>query len=199
MESLRDILSVPIVRKMLSVRSESSGPYAVCFRAYSHAKFVAVLRGRFELQLAGETTATSLQQGDCFMLTTGRAYRIFNADVPETDATTLYAADRRIDGVVRWGAGVMDTVTIGGRAIFNSAGIDWLRSRLPPFVRLPAGTVEAECFRAILTLLCGDPEGALGAEFAADRFVGILLVQVLRQLLTRDAAQTPIWLKEIAQ
>jgi len=49
--SLLDVLSSPIVQGLMSVRSESSGPFAVVFRAYEHAKFVAVLRGRFDLQI----------------------------------------------------------------------------------------------------------------------------------------------------
>jgi len=179
---LLDTLSVPIVQTVMSVRSESSGPYALQFRAYEHAKFVAVIRGRFDLQLEGEVRPTRLRQGDCYILTNGRPYRVFNASVPETDATALYSAKRAIDGVVRWGDGIADTVTIGSRAIFNPEGAAWLRDRLPPFVRIPAGTAEAERFCAIVTLLCGEPQGALCATFAADRYIGILLVQVLRHL-----------------
>ncbi len=145
--SLLDVLSVPIVQGLMSVRSESSGPFAVVFRTYEHAKFVAVLR------------------------------------VPETDAATLYSADRRMAGTVRWGDRVADTVTVGSRVIFNPEGAARIRDRLPPFIRIPAGTAEAVRFRAILTLLCGDPEEAPGAAFAADRCVGILLVQVVRHLL----------------
>jgi hypothetical protein len=167
----------------MSVRSENSGPFAVVFRAYEHAKFVAVLRGRFDLQIEGETSPTRIRRGDGYMLTNGRPYRIFNADVPETDAGTLFSANRRMDGVVRWGNGVADTVTVGSRVIFNPVGAAWLRDRLPPLIHLPAGTTEAVHFRAVLNLLCGEPEGALGATFAADKYIGILLVQVLRRLL----------------
>jgi hypothetical protein len=166
----------------MSVRSESSGPFAVAFRAYEHVKFVALLRGRFDLQIEGESTPTRVRRGDGYMLTDGRSYRIFNADVPSTDAATLYSAERRIAGIVRWGDGVADTVTVGTRVIFNPPGAAWIRGRLPPFIRIPAGTAEALRFRAILNLLCGEPEGLPGATVAADRYVGILLVQVLRRL-----------------
>jgi hypothetical protein len=181
--SLLDVLSVPIVQGLMSVRSESSGPFAVVFRTYEHAKFVAVLRGRFDLQIEGAPTPTRVRRGDCYMLTNGMSYRIFNANVPETDAATLYSADRRMAGTVRWGDGVADTVTVGSRVIFSPEGTARIRERLPPLIRIPAGTAEAVRFRAILTLLCGDPEGAPGAAFAADRYVGILLVQVVRHLL----------------
>jgi len=182
----------------MSVRSESSGPYAVTFRAYEHVKFVAVLRGRFDLQLEGAVHATSLRQGDCYMLTNGAEYRIFNADVPETDAAALYAANRGIDGVVRWGDGPADTVTIGSRASFIPQTVDWLRHRLPPFIRIPEGTATALRFRATLTLLCEDPEGAAGSAFVADRFVGILIAEVLRHLLAVDDVQLPQWFSEFA-
>ena len=166
----------------MSVRSESSGRFAVMFRAYDHVKFVAVLRGRFDLQIENGTPPTRVRRGDCYMLTNGRPYRIFNADVPETDAGTLFSADRRMDGVVRWGDGVADTVTVGSRVIFNPVGAAWLRDRLPPLIHIPAGTTEAARFRAVLNLLYGEPEGAQGAAVAADKYIGILLVQVLRRL-----------------
>lgn len=182
MDPLIDILSVTVVQKLMSVRSESSGSYAVRFPAYEHVKFIALLRGRFGLQIEGDANPTSVEEGDCYMLTDGRAYRIFNANVPATDAATLYSADRGMDGVVRWGSGVVDTVTVGTRAILNAQGAAWVSRRLPPFVRIPARTAEAARFGAILNLLCDESEAALGATFAADRYVGILLVQVLRHV-----------------
>ena len=117
----------------------------VAFPAYEHAKFVAVLRGGFDLQIEGESTPIRLRRGDCYMLTNGTAYRIFNADVAATDAASLYAADSRIDGVVRWGEGVVDTVNVGSRKhTLNSKGAAWFRvDRLPPLIRIPAGTAEA--------------------------------------------------------
>lgn len=166
----------------MSVRTESSGPFVVTFRAYEHAKFVAVLRGRFDLQIEGETMPTRVQRGDGYMLTNGRPYRIFNAEVPETDAGALFSAKRRMDGVVRWGDGIADTVTVGSRVTFNPAGVAWLRDRLPPLIRIPDGTAEAVRIRTILNLLRGEPEGAPGAAAAADSYVAILLVQAMRRL-----------------
>ena len=128
----------------MSVRSESSGPYTVRFQAYEHAKFVAVLRGRFSLQIEGDTTPTHVRQSDGYVLMNGRPYRIFNADVPETDASALFSADRKLDGVVRWGDGAADTITVGSRVVFNPGVAAALRARLPSFIRVPGGTAEAE-------------------------------------------------------
>jgi hypothetical protein len=186
--ALVDIPSAHLVHSLLSVRAESSGPFSVAFRAYEHAKFVAVLRGRFKLQLESEPLPTLLRRGDCYALTRGCAYRIYNADVPDSDAAKLFSTFRESDGVVRWGDGTVDTVTVGSRVVFTREGLAWLRHWLPPFVRIPAGTAEARRLRAILTLLHGDPTEALGANFAAERYVGLLLVQVLRHLRARDGA-----------
>ncbi|MDB5578564.1 MAG: AraC family transcriptional regulator [Bradyrhizobium sp.] len=153
------------------------------FPAYEHVKFIAVLRGRFDLLIEGEARSSRLRRGDCYMLTSGRPYRIFNAPVPERDAATLYAADRAADSVVRWGEGVVDTVTVGARASFFPVGVAYLRDRLPPFVRIPAAATEAARFRALLELLCGEVEGGPGTTFAADRYVGLLLVEALRYLV----------------
>ena len=181
-ELLFETLSVPTVQQLMWVRSESGGRFALRFPRYDHVKFVAVLRGRFDLQIE-EEVPSRLRRGDCYMLTDGRPYRIFNADIAEQDAAALYAADRAADGVVRWGDGPIDTVTIGARATFSPSGSECLRQILPPFVRIPAGAAEAGPFRALLTLLCGEVEAAPGASFATDRYVGLLLVEALRYLL----------------
>ena len=164
------------------MRAESGGPYAVAFRAYEHAKFVAVLRGHFLLQREGEPAPAQLRRGDCYVLTCGNPYRIFNAEVPDSDAAEIFSSQRGIDGVVRWGNAATDTVTVGSRITFSREGLTWLRGRLPPFIRIPAGTAEAARFRALLALLHADPPHALGGAFAADRYVGILLLQALRHL-----------------
>jgi hypothetical protein len=127
-----------------------------------------------------------VRRGDAYILTSGKPYRIFNEDVPETDAATLFSADRRLDGIVRWGDGAADTITVGCRVVFNPDAAAALRSRLPSFIRLPGGSAEACRFRAILKLLCGEPEGAPGAAAAAEKYIGILLLQVLRHLLACD-------------
>jgi hypothetical protein len=106
--------------------------------------------------------------------------------VPDSDAAELFSIPRGSDGVVRWGDGSADTVTVGSRVVFTREGLPWIRERLPPFVRIPAGTAEAARFRAILTLLHADPTDALGADFAAERYVGILLIQAIRYLRARD-------------
>jgi len=164
------------------VRSESSGPFAVRFHAYEHAKFVAVMRGHFDLQIEGETTPTRVRRGDGYVLTNGSPYRIFNAVVPETDAGALFSADRRLNGVVRWGNGAADTITAGSRVVFNPDAAAAFRARLPSVIRVPGGTAEAVRFRAIVKLLGGEPKGVPGAIVAADKYIGILLIQVLRHL-----------------
>jgi hypothetical protein len=174
--------SAPIVQRIMSVRSESGGPYALAFKAYEHAKFVSVLRGHFDLQIEGHAAPSRVREGDCYLLADGRPYRIFNAEVPETEAGAHFSAHRGADGIVRWGREAVDTVVIGSRVTFNSAGMTWLRDRLPPLVHLPAQTAEATGFRKILALLGSEPETALGSAAIADRCVGILLVQTMRYL-----------------
>jgi hypothetical protein len=182
--SLDMLLSALKVEQLTSVRTESSGPFAVRFRAYEHVKFVAVLRGRFELQIEGEARTNAVPQGDCYMLTSGRPYRIFNANVPETDATVLFSTNRDANGVVHWGDGAADTVTVGSRATLNSEGAVLLRDKLIPFIRIPTGALEADRIRTILTLLSGEFVRGSGATLTADKYFGALLEQTLRYVLS---------------
>ncbi len=179
----RQILSTLRVRTLMSVRSESSGPFALGFPAFEHAKVVAVLRGRFDLQIEGEAARTRLRRGDCYMLTSGRPYRISNADVAETDAADLFSAHRGADGVVRWGDGRADTVTLGCRATLTARSAALLRAGLAPVIHIPADAPEAARIRAILSLLLGEDDDAPDATLMGERYFGVLLVQALRHHL----------------
>jgi len=89
------------------------------------------------------------------------------------------------------GNGAADTITIGSRVVFNPGVAAVLRAGLPSFIRFPSGTAKAVRFSAILKLLCSEPGGAPGTDVVADKYIGILLVQVLRRLLADDRDRKP--------
>jgi hypothetical protein len=198
METLADILTLLAPRALMTVRTESRGPFSLSFRPYEHVKLVAVIRGAFHLQIVGEAAPISLRQGDCYMLPHGRAYQIFNAEVGTVDAASWFADHWDADGVVRWGGAPPDTITVGCRPTVSPEGAAWARSNLPPAIHMPAGDDEANRFREVLHLLRGEPASAFGSSVAAHRYVDLLLVQALRHCLANRPWNQPSWLAESA-
>ena len=200
MDPLSDVLTVLAVDRAAPLRFESSGPYAMRFGAYSHIKFGAVLSGHFSLSVDDQPEPIILQEGDCYLLTDGRAYRTYNSpDTAEFDGTAYFAANRSADGVVRLGDGPPDKVVIGGRFTFDEEGAAWLREALPPVIHIKADAPEAKPLRTTLTLLgqeagCGAP----GEGVIIGRLADILLVQALRAHLASAGPLASNWLAGMA-
>jgi len=200
MDPLSDIFTMLAVNRVIPLRFESSGPYAMRFEGYEHIKFGAVLSGGFSLWVDGEPAPIRLDAGDCYLLTDGRPYRTFNADdAPEVDGTAFFIANRDAAGVVRLGDGPPDKVVIGGRFTFEREGAAWLREALPPVIHITARAPEAAPLRATLSLLRGEAGGgAPGEAVVIDRLADILLVQAIRAHLAVAGPAATNWLAGIA-
>jgi AraC-like DNA-binding protein len=199
MDPLSDILATLVVNRVVPLRFESRGPYAMRFAGYEHIKFGAVIAGGFSLRLESEPAPIRLEAGDCYLLTDGRPYRTFNREnEPEIDGTAFFEAARDADGVVRFGQGPPDKVVIGGRFVFDREGTAWLRAALPHLIHIKAGAPQAAPLRATLTLLGAETgAGAPGEAVIVDRLADILLVQAIRAHLATAAPQMANWLAGI--
>lgn len=193
-DPLSDILSTMCVSRVLPVRFESRGAYAMRFPAYEHLKFGAVLTGTLELR-PNQGQPLRLSAGDCYLLTDGKPYATRTADVPETDGEQYFKEHRDSSGVVRFGDGTPEKVVIGGRFTFDGVGADWLRLALPPVIHVPAGAPPAAPLRETLKLLRFEVGGnAAGEELVVGRLADILLVQALRAHLASARELQPSWL-----
>lgn len=199
MDPLSDILNMMALNRVIPLRFESSGPYAMRFGTYEHVKFGAVLSGGFSLWVDGEPEPICLRGGDCYLLTDGRPYRTFNSDdAEEVDGTAFFTESRDARGVVRLGDGPPDKIVIGGRFTFDREGAAWLREALPPVIHVQVGTPEAAPMRATLTLLSGEASAdAPGEAVVIDRLADILLVQAIRAHLAVADPETTSWLAGI--
>jgi AraC-like DNA-binding protein len=182
----------------MTVRFESSGPYAMRFPGAEHLKYGAVLSGSVELCPDG-APPIHISAGDCYLLTNGSAYTTRTADVPPIDGKSFFEANRDEAGIVRFGEGVPEKVVIGGRFTLDDVGAEWLRLALPPVIHIPAASPAAIPLRATLAVLGHEAgSGAVGEELVVARIAEILLVQALRAHLTLHGEQQRSWLAGLA-
>lgn len=197
-DPLSDILSAMRVSRVVTVRFESSGPYAMRFPDFRHLKYGAVLSGSVELCPDG-APPIRVEAGDCYLLTHGGAYTTRTADVPPIDGKSFFEANRDASGIVRFGDGTPEKVVIGGRFTLDDIGAEWLRLALPPVIHIPSASPAAAPLRATLDVLSHEAgSGAVGEELVVARIAEILLVQALRAYLTSHGEHQRSWLAGLA-
>lgn len=197
-DPLSDILLAGRISGAIPVRFESRGGYAMRFPAFRHLKFGAVLSGSMELH-PQNGPPLHLGPGDVYLLTDGAPYVSRTGDHPEMDGQAYFASHRDLDGVVRFGAGPPEKVTIGGRFTFDEIGAEWIRRALPPAIRIPASSPFAAPMRTTLSLLVEETNaGAAGESLIVTRLADILLVQALRAYLAMNGGEAPTWLSALA-
>ncbi|CAO3421797.1 cupin domain-containing protein [Azospirillum endophyticum] len=197
-DALSDILLAMRVESATPVRFESHGGYRMRFPGFRHLKFGALLAGGMTLR-PGTGPEMRLAAGDCYLLTDGQPYDSGTADGPAIDGEAYFAAHRGADGVVRYGEGAPDKITIGGRFTLDETGAAWLRLALPPAIHIPAAAPSAAALRSTLLLLTQEAgASAAGEDLVVARLADILLVQALRAYLAAPGGERPNWLAGLA-
>src|SRR5471030_1223549 len=112
MDPLSDVLSLLNAHGTLSVRLAAGGNWCIQFPAYDSIRFGTLAEGACWLQVEGMPQAVRLQAGDCYLLASGRPYKLgSDLALQDVDMHEVYA--RVKDRVVyhgdrptcRWSAG----------------------------------------------------------------------------------------------
>lgn len=190
MDPLEDVLALLDPRGHLSAGLVAGGDWAVAFPPPPGVKFNVVRRGGCLLEVDGVPEPIALSEGDCYLVTGGRAFILRSGpEVPPVEAAPLFAAAEA--GVARVGDG--DEVhLLGGRFSFGDRAQQLLLDGLPPVLHLPAGTDRARTVRWVLDAI--DEElrhGRMGATLVAEHLAIVMLVHVLRSHLTSGDLSGP--------
>lgn len=200
-DPLSEVLTTFTLQRVVSARFEAAEPFALRMPAYDHVKIGAAINGAFDLQIVGSSEVVRIEQGDCYLLTDGRAYRTssVSADpLDDIDAAGLFAANKGADGVVRWGSGLAMTIVIGARFVFDTIGLEWLRSSVPNLIHIAAHMPAAAPIRATLALLAAEAvDAGPGQGLISERLSDVLLVQALRAHL-QSGGTTVGWLSGLS-
>jgi hypothetical protein len=173
------------VRSLLKPRSYSSGGFdvggdlSIQFPKHEGIKCYAVISGEVWLSVEEVPGPVRLKTGDCFLLPSGRPFRLAtNLTLTPIDARTVFATAR--NGSVFSFKGGGDCFIAGGHFAFsgNHAGI--LLGVLPPIVHLRKESDKAALRWSLERMREELREPRPGRFLVAQQLAYIMLVQALR-------------------
>jgi len=194
MDPLSDVLSLLRPRTSVSSGFDAGGDWSVEFTDNVDIKCDAVLSGRAWLSVDGVPEAVQLEAGDCFLLPSGRPFRLTSdlALVPD-DARTIYPPEH-LGGVVTVGTGG-DFFAIGSRFALSGKAADFLLSTLPPIIHIHRPPDRAALRWCVERMRQEVREGQPGSDLVAQHLAHMMLIQALRVHLAQGSGG---WLYALA-
>ncbi|WP_322062681.1 AraC family transcriptional regulator [Paraburkholderia sp. J63] len=191
MDPLSDVLALLKPRSQLFAAFDTAGAWSFSFPPYDGIKFAAVLQGGCWGVVTGMNEPVRLEEGDCFLLNSGREI-VLSSDLslaPQDSSLILDVIER--DGIaVHNGGG--EVLLIGGFFTFSSEHAALLLDALPPFTNPPSTSKQADVLRWCLDQLRAELRDPMpGGALASNHLLHLMLVQVLRLHMTASSAQSP--------
>src|SRR5260221_6437907 len=198
MDPLSDVLSLLKPRSYMSAGFDAAGDWSIQFQDQQESiKCGAVVSGQCWLSVAGVPDAVRLQTGDCFLLPSGRPFRLASdMTLMPVDAVTIFSTARNGGIVTHNGGGEFFLVSSRFVLAGNHAGI--LLRMLPPIVHIRSESDQAalrwSVERMMHELRARQPGGFLGIQHPSH----MMLVQALRLHLTEGLRGGVGWLFALA-
>jgi hypothetical protein len=135
MDPLSDVLSLLKPRSYSAGGFDVGGDLSIQFPRHEGIKCYAVVSGECWLAVDGVADAVLLKTGDCFLLPSGRPFRLASdLSLTPIDARTIFANKR--NGSVHSFNGGGDCFIAGGHFAFAGSHASILLAVLPPIVHL---------------------------------------------------------------
>jgi len=198
MDPLSDVLSLLKPRSYMSAGFDAGGNWSIQFPDHHECiKCYAVASGQCWLSVEGVPDAVRLKTGDCFVLPSGRPFRLAS-DVTLTpvDAGPIFSPARD-GGVVSYNGGG-DFFLVGSRFAVsgNHAGV--LLGMLPPIVHIRKESDQAALRWSVERMMQELRERQPGSFLVAQHLAHMMLVQALRIHLTEGVKGGVGWFFALA-
>ncbi|WP_262296175.1 AraC family transcriptional regulator [Microvirga sesbaniae] len=179
-DPLSDVLALIKPRGSVSAGFEAGGEWAVRF-ADQHAriKCYAVTRGACWLAVEGTDETALIRAGDCFILPSGRPFRIgSDLDRPPVDAATIFPPPRD-GGVVSLNGGGAFAL-VGSRFAVEGRHASMLLGALPALIHIRRESDQEALRWSVERMMREIREGQPGSALVAQHLAHMMLVQALR-------------------
>lgn len=195
-DPLSEMLALVNARCVITGGFRAGGEWAFRFRPDAPVKFDAVIRGSCWL-MVDDGPPTRLVAGDAVVFNeAGPAVLCSDPRLRPAATTEILASEE--DSLGRLGSGD-DVAIIGGHVDLDPAAAGLFTSALPSVTHASASSAEAAEMRRLLERIMEETASAHpGASFAIDQHAQLLLLQVLRIGLQREAVSHPGWLRLLA-
>ena len=198
MDPLSDLLSLLKPRSYVSAGFDAGGDWSIQFSdQHGRIKCYAVISGGCWLCVDGVADAVRLKPGDCFVLPSGRPFRLASdMTLPSVDAGAIFPPARD-GGVVTYNNGG-DFFLVGSRFAVsgNHAGI--LLGMLPPIVHIRKESEQAALRWSVERMMQELHERQPGSFLVAQHLAHIMLVQALRLPLADEVKDGVGWFFALA-
>ena len=197
MDPLSDILSLLKPRNYMSAGFDAAGQWSIQFPDQQESiKSGAVVAGQCWLAVEGVPDAVRLRTGDCFLLPSGRPFRLASdMTVRPVDAGTVFSSAR--NGIVAHnGGGEFLLVSSRFALAGHHAGI--LLRMLPPIVHLRNQSDQAALRWSVERMMQELRDQQPGGSLIIQHLAYMMLVQALRLHLAEGFRDGVGWLFALA-
>ncbi len=193
MDPLSDVLSLLRPHAYVSSGFDAGGDWAVQFGdQHKLIKCYAVVSGDCWLTVDGVADPVHLVAGDCFVLPTGRPFRLgSNIHGTAVAAAQVFPAARRGGVVTLNGGGGL--FLVGSRFGVKGNHVDMLLGLLPPIVHIHGHTERAALRWSVEQMMKELREEQPGNALLAQHLAHMMLVQALRVDLDMDNGERVGW------
>jgi AraC-like DNA-binding protein len=197
MDPLSDVLSLLKPRSYSAGGFDVGGDLSIQFSRHEGIKCYAVISGECWLAVEGIADAVLLKTGDCFLLPSGKPFRLAtDLSLTPIDALTLSANKR--NGSVHSFNGGGDCFIAGGHFAFAGSHAGILLGVLPPIVHLRKESEKAAMRWSLERMREELRESQPGGFLVAQQLAYLMLVQALRLHLAEGLRGGVGWLFALA-
>lgn len=198
MDSLQSFFPTLKIKQAVYTRVELRVPWGLDFIPYRHTKFGIVTQGDCYLDLKDGEAPVKLEQGSCYLLTRGDAFRL--RDIRLSPAVGFEKVLDRLEGrLLRYGGCGEQTTIVGGRFVFASNSYPPMLDLLPPLIHFKVNDKELNALVATIELLANETDQpGPGSTMMVDRLADIFFIQTLRVYCLSDDQRKVGWLGAVA-
>jgi AraC-like DNA-binding protein len=198
MDPLSDVLSLLKPRSYVSAGFDAGGQWSIGFSdLQGWIKCYAVVSGECWLSVAEVPEPVRLRAGDCFVLPSGRPFRLASdLALPPVDAGKVFPP-ARVGGIVTHNGGG-DFFLVGSRFAVAGSHAASLLGTLPPVVHIQKEQDQAALRWSVELMMHELREGQPGGSLIAQHLAHMMLVQALRVRLAQGPASGVGWFFALA-
>jgi AraC-like DNA-binding protein len=198
MDPLSDLLSLLKPRSYVSAGFDAGGDWSIQFPdQQKRIKCYAVISGACWLSVTGVAEPVRLETGDCFVLPSGRPFRLASdMTLTPVDASTIFPPARE-GGVVTYNGGG-DFFIVGSRFAVSGNHADILLAMLPAIVHIRKESDQAALRWSVERMMHELREQQPGGFLVAEHLAHMMLVQALRLHLSEQLEGGAGWLAALA-
>ena len=196
MDPLSTVLSLLKARSYMSGGFDMGGEWSIQFARHDGIKCYALVSGQCWLAVEGVSPAVHVVAGDCFLLPSGRPFRLASdLSLPPVDASSIFRFP--LQGAIAQYSGGGGCFGIGGHfALAGDSSI--LLEVLPPIVHLAKESDRAAMRWSLERMMQELRDPQPGGSLIAQQLACMMLVQALRLHLSERANGGVGWLFALA-